>query len=330
MTDDDNSPLTEPEGNWWDKKVNRRESIWLGISGLTAVSLFGWMLGWTQFGNQNQTGQTYEVSAEQFQNKVDRYKQAAGTLEVDGEQMLVPHGNDVFVGARQWAWDGLPVVLRPGETYKFHLGSYDVQHGFGVRPAGNLSKQISLQIIPGYEWVLEMSFDETGTYHVVCNEFCGVGHRSMHGTFVVQDHEPVETGLDESEQQDSQPTGPYGGWFTGDARGAETPNFDGETTDTTGQSEVTVDVGADTDSGPYGFGPAAVKIDAGTTVNFEWASNGHNVLVDEQPDGADWQGVESLENEGYSASHTFDTTGVYTYYCEPHLGMGMKGVVEVV
>jgi cytochrome c oxidase subunit 2 len=30
-----------------------------------------------------------------------------------------------------------------------------------------------------------MSFDEPGIYHVVCNEFCGEGHRRMHGTFEV-------------------------------------------------------------------------------------------------------------------------------------------------
>jgi len=62
-----------------------------------------------------------------------------------------------------------------------------VQHGFSVRPEDALSKQISLQLLPGYEWVLPMKFDEPGTYHVVCNEFCGVGHRTMHGTFIVEE-----------------------------------------------------------------------------------------------------------------------------------------------
>ncbi|WP_231737019.1 plastocyanin/azurin family copper-binding protein [Halobacterium sp. CBA1126] len=326
MSDDDHSPLESPEGNWWNQEVNRRESIWLGISGAWAVSLFGWMVGWTQFGDQNQTGQTYEVSTERYRQKVQSFKEAAGTLEVDGEELLVPDGNDVYVGALQWAWDGLPVVLRPGETYKFHLGSYDVQHGFGVRPEDNLSKQISLQVLPGYEWVVEMSFDETGTYHVVCNEFCGVGHRSMHGTFVVQDHEPVETGSDAGDASEAA----YDGWFTSQRRGGATGSFGGEPTDATGQSEVTVEVGAQGNGGPYAFAPTAVQVSSGTTVNFEWVSDNHNVVVASRPDGADWQGVEALENEGYSASATFEEAGVYEYYCEPHVGMGMKGVVEVV
>jgi halocyanin-like protein len=320
------SPLDEPDGNWWDRQVNRRETIWLALSAGWAATLFGWMLGWSKVGDQNQVGPTYQVSPGAFQEKVQSFKDQAGTLEVDGEDFLVPHGNDVYVGAFQWAWDGLPVVLRPGETYKFHLGSYDVQHGFSVRNEDNLSQQMSLQVLPGYEWVLEMSFDDPGTYQVVCNEFCGNGHRSMHGKFVVRDHEPVETGGSGGEQQ----SGPYGGWLTGDSAGGSVDNFDGSVADETGSSSVTVEVGAEGNGGPYAFAPPALKVSTGTTVTFDWVSDGHNVLVESQPDGASWAGVESLENSGYSHEHTFDTPGVYTYYCDPHLPVGMKGVVEVV
>ena len=326
------SPITSPDGDWWSEKINRRESIWLGISGVWALTLFGWMLGWTEFGAQNQTGETYEVSTEALRQKVQTYKQSAGTLTVDGEELLVPPENDVYVGALQWGWDGLPAVLRPGETYRFHLGSYDVQHGFSVRNADNLSQQISLQVLPGYEWVLEMSFDDPGTYHVVCNEFCGEGHRSMHGKFLVQDYDESAVAQPEQNGESGGNGGDadYGGWFTGDASGGATSNYDGTTVDETGSDQVTVTVGAEGNGGPYAFDPASVSVSEGTTVTFEWASNTHNVLVDSQPDGADWAGHESIENEGFSVEHTFETGGVYTYYCEPHLGMGMKGVVEVV
>lgn len=177
------SPLDSPEGDWWSEKVNRRETIWLGITGGWAAVLFGWMAGWTQLGDQNPTGPTRRVSPEQFREKVAAYKEEAEETD-DG---LVPPGEDVFVGAMRYNWDGLPAVLEAGETYKFHIGSYDVQHGFSVRKGDTLSKQLSLQVLPEYEWVVEMSFDEPGTYHVVCNEFCGVGHRTMHGEFTVRE-----------------------------------------------------------------------------------------------------------------------------------------------
>ncbi|WP_049934860.1 halocyanin domain-containing protein [Haloplanus natans] len=119
----------------------------------------------------------------------------------------------------------------------------------------------------------------------------------------------------------------YGGWF-GNATGGETGNFDG-TVDRTGQDSVTVDVGAEGNGGPYAFGPAAVRVDPGTTITFEWVSNTHNILIESQPSGASWGGVEAIENSGFSHEHTFETEGIYKYYCQPHLALGMKGAIVV-
>ena len=109
---------------------------------------------------------------------------------------------------------------------------------------------------------------------------------------------------------------------------SDADNYDG-VIDETGSGEVTVEVGTNANGGSFGFGPAAVQVDPGTTVTFEWVSNTHNVLVENQPSEAGWSGEEGINNEGYSYSHTFETEGVYTYYCNPHLSMGMKGAVVV-
>lgn len=175
------SPIQSPEGHWWNWPMAGRERAWLGMVGVTAVILFGWMVGWMAVGEQNPTGPTFRVSTRAFQQKVNAFKDSARRTE----RGFRPAGRDVYVGARQWGWDGLPVVLEAGREYRFHLSSYDVQHGFSVRPEDELWKQINLQVVPGYEWVVPMSFDEPGTYHVLCNEFCGVGHRIMQARFHV-------------------------------------------------------------------------------------------------------------------------------------------------
>jgi cytochrome c oxidase subunit 2 len=172
------SPMKPPEGNWWGQSINRRESIWLGLTGLWSVLIFGWMSGYTRFGDQNPIGETLKVSPEEYQQKMSDYSDEAGETD---EGLLVPPDDDVYLAAQQWLWQGTPVVLETGREYDIHLSSLDVQHGFSIRPEDALSKQMNFQILPEYEWILPMEFDEPGTYHVICNEFCGVGHRTMHG-----------------------------------------------------------------------------------------------------------------------------------------------------
>ena len=116
----------------------------------------------------------------------------------------------------------------------------------------------------------------------------------------------------------------YGGWF-GSGTGGETKNFDG-TVDRTGQDSVTIEVGSQGNGGPYAYGPAAVRIDPGTTVTFEWTGRGasHNVVA---RDGAFES--ELTAEDGHTFEHTFESSGTVKYYCQPHRALEMKGVVVV-
>jgi len=176
------SPLDPPDGDWWNLPVDRRETIWLGVAGLWSLSIFGWMAGWTQFGDQNPIGETRRGSASEYRNAMSAYEEAGE----ETERGLLPPGDDVYVAGQRFQWDGLPVVLEAGREYDVHLSSYDVQHGFSVRKEDTLSKHVNLQVLPEYEWIVPMTFDEPGTYHVICNEFCGQGHRTMHGRIEVE------------------------------------------------------------------------------------------------------------------------------------------------
>lgn len=82
----------------------------------------------------------------------------------------------------------------------------------------------------------------------------------------------------------------------------------------------------------YAYEPGTeepMEIAPGTTVEWVWESDGHNIFVDSQPDGADWEGHEPLEDTGFTYSHTFETKGEYYYYCEPHLSLGMEATIVV-
>ena len=112
----------------------------------------------------------------------------------------------------------------------------------------------------------------------------------------------------------------FGGWMS------DVGNY-GEVVDATGRDEVTVTVGAEGNGGAFAFEPAAVQIDPGTTIVWEWTGEGgqHNVVARE---GADFESELTTE-AGFRFSQSPDSEGVITYYCQPHQQLGMKGVVVV-
>ena len=134
-------------------------------------------------------------------------------------------------------------------------------------------------------------------------------------------------------------TAAVGAAGTAAAQDGETPDFGGYTEgaaggsyeDLRGNDSVTIEVGAG--SSGLAFGPTEVWIDSGTEVTFEWVSNGHNVVVENQPEGANWGGSEGgaaeLYSEGHTFSFTFETGGIYHYYCSPHEQSGMLGAIAV-
>ncbi|WP_368280055.1 halocyanin domain-containing protein [Halomarina oriensis] len=109
----------------------------------------------------------------------------------------------------------------------------------------------------------------------------------------------------------------YGDWFD------DVDNHDGAV-DRTGQSETSVAVGAEDG---LAFAPAAIEVDPGTTVVWEWTGRGggHNVV--ERDDAFS---SPLLQAEGETWSYTFEEVGVFPYFCDPHRTLGMKGGVDVV
>ena len=105
---------------------------------------------------------------------------------------------------------------------------------------------------------------------------------------------------------------------------ADAMNYDGSAEDMTGEDSVTVEVGA---GNGLAFGPAAVRIDPGTTVTWEWTGEGggHNVINE----GGAFDSGELVSEAGHTFEHTFEEEGIFLYYCRPHKGSGMKGAVIV-
>jgi serine/threonine-protein kinase len=137
-----------------------------------------------------------------------------------------------------------------------------------------------------------------------------------------------ENGTTESGEAETEMSGPEGEvdryLIDVDAGG-----YEGEIMDNTGQDSVTVAVGA----GPEGlnFDPAAIQIDPGTTIVWEWTGEGggHNVIPAEDGTISGYGIEEIIQEQGYTIEETFDQEGVGLYYCQPHKALGMHGAFIV-
>jgi cytochrome c oxidase subunit 2 len=72
--------------------------------------------------------------------------------------------------------------LEKGASYRLHVSSIDLQHGFSLQPVN-----INIQVHPGYEHVLKLTPNQVGEYGIICNEYCGLGHHTMTGRIYVVD-----------------------------------------------------------------------------------------------------------------------------------------------
>jgi cytochrome c oxidase subunit II len=78
----------------------------------------------------------------------------------------------------QWAWTVKPNAFTVGQTVEFHVTSKDVNHGFALYDPG-MRIVAQTQAMPGYTNVLRYTFDQIGTYRVLCLEYCGLNHHNM-------------------------------------------------------------------------------------------------------------------------------------------------------
>ena len=175
--------LPPAERLWYRHPIDRVEGTWIAIALTWCLVMFFMMIAWHVWGRQNLSTETYRTTPEMFSAKaqavVDRY---TGRTETADKVPVVapPPGSDVYMIARLWAF--WPILeLQKGQSYRLHLTSMDYNHGFSLQPAN-----VNIQVVPGYEHVITITPNQSGTFSVVCNEYCGINHHTMVGRIHVK------------------------------------------------------------------------------------------------------------------------------------------------
>jgi len=182
-------PLEKPT-NWW-KPFNKEEKMWLSIAVVWGIIMFIMMpLG--HLWNQNVSEETYKTNPGEFREVTERFINKHKKIGSDGQPVMaggmhvvnapdITTGEDVFLIAEAWRFRPV-LIFKKGKTYRVHMSSLDFQHGFSLQP-----QNLNFQVLPGYDFVITFTPNETGTFHIVCNEYCFyAGPKSGHDTMVGQ------------------------------------------------------------------------------------------------------------------------------------------------
>jgi cytochrome c oxidase subunit 2 len=165
----------------WLKPPSGGERAWIGLALIWCVILTLAMPYWHFKGKQNSTGESYTVEPARFAARVQRFVagNTVGTTR-DGSVIAEPApGSDAYLQAQMWSW--YPVLrLKKNQTYRLHVSSMDLQHGFSLQPMN-----MNFQVLPGFDHVLTITPTQAGEYSIVCNEYCGIGHHAMSGKIIV-------------------------------------------------------------------------------------------------------------------------------------------------
>jgi len=170
--------MLAPPRNWW-KPLGRLERNWLLVAFIWCVIMTAMMPLWYFFGRQNVPATTYRVVPDGFVEEVNAFVEEYQVGEERGLPVVAPPPGDIYLLAREFQW--YPILqLEKGQTYQLHLSSADVSHGFSLQPTN-----LNLMVLPGYDYVIQLTPTEAGDFNVICNEYCFYGHHTMIGKIIV-------------------------------------------------------------------------------------------------------------------------------------------------
>jgi cytochrome c oxidase subunit 2 len=168
-----------PDG--WFKAPDGAERLWVGLALAWCIVMSIAMPYWHFYGKQNSTGESYRVSVADYAMRTAEFIKTNQVGEDGGMPIVeVPPGGDGYLLARMWRFEPI-LKLKKGQTYRIHLSSVDLQHGFSLQPLN-----MNFQILPGYDHVLTLTPTSSGVFSIICNEFCGIGHHTMTGRIIVE------------------------------------------------------------------------------------------------------------------------------------------------
>lgn len=81
---------------------------------------------------------------------------------------------EVVMVGKAFGYDPGKIQVPAGKEIMFTVTSSDVVHSFSI-----VGTNVNMMVVPGEINHKKHTFQEPGTYLVICNEYCGSGHHFM-------------------------------------------------------------------------------------------------------------------------------------------------------
>ena len=153
--------------------VHRYERWWITV-GLAMLALFLGLILFAAFADN--------INPPSGMQQVDPTR-VASTPPFDHPGLRkLPDGNyEAYYVAQIFTFAPATITVPAGSTVTFYVTSPDVVHGFEIAQT-----DVNMMVIPGWVNTATHRFVKPGTYLLVCNEYCGLGHQNMFGKIEVR------------------------------------------------------------------------------------------------------------------------------------------------
>jgi len=170
----------------------------VGLSAITALGVVAMLAPglfvWASIVTVPEDATEYEVMGQQWQWAF-RYPGADGALGY-AETALVTESNPFGINTEDPRGQDDIVVLGPNmhlpvnQPVKALLRSNDVLHNYTVPQF-----RVKMDLVPGMVSYLWFDPNKVGTYDILCEELCGIGHYAMRGSIVIDEQADFDVWL---------------------------------------------------------------------------------------------------------------------------------------
>ncbi|GGF19640.1 cytochrome c oxidase subunit II [Halobacillus andaensis] len=146
--------------------LHKFEKIWLAF-GVFALIIFLSVVGVSAF----QQGHT--PAGGQHTVDPDKLNETA-PFDDPGVHQREDGSYEVVMIGRAFGYNPGEIKIPANEEVTFTVTSEDVVHSFTI-----VDTNVNMMVVPGQVNHKTYTFDQPGTYLVICNEYCGNGHHFM-------------------------------------------------------------------------------------------------------------------------------------------------------